>query len=153
MPLADGLAPICGNADAVGAALGWEVIRGFVVFELAEGGDKFVAHKRWWNAKETGVWVDFTPRPEGLKEMVLVESALSTKAQVPVTDATKAAAAARFELGGLVAGASPAPAPAASTPVKSDPSKPLWTLAEEALLPAEARAALAGLPGLKRGFT
>ena len=67
-----------GNAEAVHLALGWEVIKGFVVFELGDQpeGEAFVAHKRWWNAKpNTGVWVDLTPRPEGVLQMVLLESA------------------------------------------------------------------------------
>ena len=86
-------------------ALGWEVIKGFVVFELAET-STFVAHKRWWNARPSGtstVWVDFTPRPEGVTDAVLVESLLSTKERALPTDALRTAAAARMELGGLVA--------------------------------------------------
>lgn len=99
-----------GNAEAIKASLGLEVIKGFAVFELAAHPDQFVAHKRWWNARSTGVWVDYTPRPDGLAEMVLVESALSTKTTAPLTDELRAAIAARAKLGGLVV------APSSSSP-------------------------------------
>ena len=77
-----------GNALAVQEALGWEVIKGFAVFSLAEAPtEAFVAHKRWWNAKESGVWVDLTPRPDGFDQVVLLESALSEKSKETMTDA------------------------------------------------------------------
>ena len=116
-----------GNAEAVQLALGWEIIKGFVVFELAETAT-FVAHKRWWSARPSGattVWVDFTPRPEGISDAVLVESLLSTKERVLPTDERRAAAAARMALGGLVAPAGPPIAPpAAGPPVVTPPGTP-----------------------------
>ena len=125
-----------GNAEAVHLALGWEVIKGFVVFELAET-STFVAHKRWWNARPSGsstVWVDFTPRPEGVTDAVLVESLLSTKERALPTDDRRTAAAARMALGGLVAPAAapptatptatPAATPTASPPVVTPPGTP-----------------------------
>ena len=62
-----------GNAERVQAALGWAIVKGFVVYECADQaeGTSFVAHLRWWNARESGVWVDFTPRPAGLETLVL----------------------------------------------------------------------------------
>ena len=131
-----------GNAEAVKASVGLEVIRGFAVFELAAHPDQFVAHKRWWNARDTGVWVDYTPRPDGLGEMVLVESALATKTSAPLTDELRAAVAARAQLGGLVVAApssspsppsangggtakpSPSTPPAAAKPKKAPPKSP-----------------------------
>eukprot|EP00966_Prymnesium_polylepis_P211714 4903078-Prymnesium_polylepis.1 len=80
-----------GNAEKVQEVIGWQVIKGFTVYELkASGGTVFVAHKRWWNQKDTGVWVDYTPRPTGVTEMVLLESALSTKERTAKDDAAVA---------------------------------------------------------------
>ncbi len=90
------------NALAAQRAFGWDVIKGFVIYSLAEDpADAFVAHKRWWNAKESGIWVDFTPRPAGFDTAVLLESALATKSREPLTEATRAAIARRRELGGF----------------------------------------------------
>ena len=117
-----------GNAEAVQLALGWDVIKGFVVFELAET-STFVAHKRWWSARPSGattVWVDFTPRPEGIGDAVLVESLLSTKDRALPTGERRAAAAARMALGGLVAPAAvlPTALPTAAPPVVTPPGTP-----------------------------
>ena len=81
------------NALAVERCTGWEVVRGFAVYELSDSvGSAFVGHKRWWNQKETGIWMDPTPRIEGADELVLLESALSTKVQVAMSDSVRAAA-------------------------------------------------------------
>ena len=92
-----------GNAEAVYEQLGWEIVRGFAIFE-AVGGDfeVWTAHKRWWNAKPTGAWVDATPRPSGFASMVLLESALSAaKARRPASEEVRHEAARRLALGGL----------------------------------------------------
>ena len=116
-----------GNAEACQQSCGWTVVKGFAVYQL-EGEDTFVGHKRWWCQKESGVWVDPTPRPDGVVEMVLLESSLSTKAQTKMSDGVRAAAEERLGLGGLAASAAPAPAkssaPAAPTPSNKPKSKP-----------------------------
>ena len=103
-----------GNAERVYAATGWEVIKGFAIYELGDAiGDAYVAHKRWWNQNDSGVWVDVTPRAEGIGELVLLESALSTKLKMPMTASARSIAEERIRLGGFVAAASarePAPA-------------------------------------------
>ena len=107
------------NAEAVQQACNWQVIKGYAVYEIANsGGTTFVGHKRWWNQKDSGVWVDVTPRVEGVKELVLLESALSTKIAVPMSEAVRAAAGQRLAMGGIV------PAPSAPTPPPSAPSAP-----------------------------
>ena len=79
-----------GNAEAIQQACGWQVIKGFAVFEIdGSAGGAFVGHKRWWNQKDSGVWVDATPRPEGAAELVLLESALSTKASAKMSAAVR----------------------------------------------------------------
>lgn len=101
-----------GNAEKVHQVCGWEVIKGYAVYELRGAEGTFVAHKRWWNQKESGVWVDPTPRLDGAHDMVLLESSAATKDKVKMSDAVRAAAKARFALGGLVVDSSE-PAPAA----------------------------------------
>ena len=81
-------------------------MKGFAVYELADEpeGKAFVAHMRWWNAKESGVWVDFTPRLPGHDQMVLLESSQAeVKVPLPPTAERRAAAEARAKLGGFVA--------------------------------------------------
>ena len=48
------------NAELARQELGWDVIVGFAVFELADRAKTFVAHARCWNATSCGVWVDVT---------------------------------------------------------------------------------------------
>lgn len=74
-----------GNAERMQRA-GWNVIRGYAVYELAgTSGSVFIAHKRWWCQKPSGGWVDPTPRPRGVEELVrwlplgLGDSATSAK--------------------------------------------------------------------------
>jgi hypothetical protein len=106
-----------GNADKVQEACGWTVIKGFCVYELGDSeGSVFVGHKRWWNQKDTGVWIDTTPRPAGVTDMVLLESSLSTKQQIKMSDGVRSAAKERLALGGFAA------APAASAAAPSKPA-------------------------------
>ena len=117
-----------GNAEAVQQACGWQVIKGYAMFEVdGTSGGAFVGHKRWWNQKESGVWVDATPRVDGVKELVLLESALSTKSMVKMTSAVRKGAAERLAMGGLAkASAQPSAAklPTAPPAAPAAPSKP-----------------------------
>lgn len=114
-----------GNAEAVQQACGWQVIKGYAVYELGAGGTTFCAHKRWWNQKESGVWVDVTARADGVKELVLLESALATKSTSKMSDAVRAAAKERLAFGGMAAAPSaPTPPPAAPSTPSAAPSKP-----------------------------
>lgn len=121
-----------GNAERVQAALGWAIVKGFVVYECADQaeGTSFVAHLRWWNARESGVWVDFTPRPADAQQMVLLESAhAEAKTKKEASAATAEAAAARLALGGFLTQAvrrgwradTPAPARARPNPSSALP--------------------------------
>ena len=120
------------NAERVQQTCGWQVIKGFAVFELGgTDGACFVGHKRWWNQKESGMWVDPTPRPDGVVEMVLLESSLSTKQQIKMSDGVRATAKERIALGGFGADtgggsapASPAPVSSARAPSSKPKSKP-----------------------------
>ena len=68
------------NAEALAAARGWAVVRGFALMEAvdeASGARCYVAHKRWWNirgGKEGGAWIDLTPRLEEGLTLILLES-------------------------------------------------------------------------------
>jgi hypothetical protein len=97
-----------GNAEAVQRALGWEVVKGFAVYEIGgSNGGSFVGHKRWWNQKETGdgknVWFDPTPRPDGVTFMVLLESSVATKTSERMSPSVRALARERLMLGGFTA--------------------------------------------------
>ena len=117
------------NAEAVQQACGWEVIKGYAVYELEDALGTFVAHKRWWNQKPTGVWVDVTPRvASATTELVLLESALGAKTPIKMSDAVREGAKARLAMGGFAIGVPPSdrlpPAPAplpASSPVATKP--------------------------------
>lgn len=74
------------NATAVQQRLGWTIIKGWGVYELqrepaatSPAPSLFVAHKRWWNAKPSGVWVDLTPRIKSSEQLILIESQLADK--------------------------------------------------------------------------
>jgi hypothetical protein len=70
------------NALAVRRKLGWEVVGGFALLELAQGCDRKVPVEQpvyhgehyYWNVTPLGLWIDLTPRKHH-KKLVLVESA------------------------------------------------------------------------------
>ena len=63
------------NAERLHAELGWEIVTGFALFELAAVAGKFVAVQRWWNVHPaTSSWVDLTPRDKRHSQLLLVES-------------------------------------------------------------------------------
>jgi hypothetical protein len=62
------------NADRVHDTLGWPVLRGFAVYELAEDAGIFVARPYSWNAHPRNIWVDMTPREKHLSDILLVEA-------------------------------------------------------------------------------
>ncbi|KAL1520722.1 hypothetical protein AB1Y20_022291 [Prymnesium parvum] len=72
------------TARLVRRQLGWEVLGGFILFELSQGvprresvrAAEYHAEAHWWNVTPRGAWVDLTPR--GLhKELVLLHSPLT----------------------------------------------------------------------------
>jgi len=71
------------NATRLQEHLGWTIVKGFAVFELREPAGSYCAVQHWWNADETGVWVDMTPRAAGQAELVLVETALGEELGAP----------------------------------------------------------------------
>ena len=48
------------NARRVKQQLGWDIVKGFAIFEFAGTPHKFVAHQRWWNNTPFESWVDVT---------------------------------------------------------------------------------------------
>ena len=109
------------NSEAVAAALGWPVVKGFVVLERADCavGASFVALKWWWNEDTaTGSWVDLTPVPwpDG-EQRLLVESPLGEKEEQTLSAAQRDFAIALVRrLCPVAAAPAPAAAPAASSP-------------------------------------
>lgn len=63
-------------AEAVRESLGHAVVEGWAIYDLLESvtGAAFVAERYWWNA-EGGAWLDFSPRPEGTRQLLLAEAA------------------------------------------------------------------------------
>ena len=103
-----------GNSEAVAVGTGWQVIKGYALYEVVapsapkDAPTLYVAHKRWWNQDEQGVWIDVTPRmshseAEGTKSLlVLLESDTSLKEKQPLSSALRSLAHARIDMGGLV---------------------------------------------------
>ena len=117
------------NASRVTAAVGWPTVRGFAVYELEDAPDTFVAKVHEWSLHPRNVWVDCTPRPAHLTEVLLVEAkveealfrgqmvrsaAPTAHATVDISDAPSPASAAAPPR--LRTPAAPAPPPAVTAP-------------------------------------
>ena len=107
------------NALALADALGWAVVKGYIVLESAAGvpGASFVALRHWWNVDATGAWLDLTPPlvpPGADSRVLLVETELGDKEPAKLTPARREfaiALATRLARGAdeLAAGTSRAP--------------------------------------------
>mmetsp|Transcript_53609 Transcript_53609/g.124862 ORF Transcript_53609/g.124862 Transcript_53609/m.124862 type:complete len:894 (+) Transcript_53609:59-2740(+) len=64
------------NAERAAKAAGMDVVRGWAVYEHLDRGmsEAFVAERFWWNSLPDGTWIDFTPRPDMLPELLLAEA-------------------------------------------------------------------------------
>jgi len=64
------------NAERAAKAAGMDVVRGWAVYEHLDKGvsEAFVAERFWWNSLPDGTWIDFTPRPDVLPEILLAEA-------------------------------------------------------------------------------
>eukprot|EP00929_Paragymnodinium_shiwhaense_P061701 TRINITY_DN30842_c0_g1_i1.p1 TRINITY_DN30842_c0_g1~~TRINITY_DN30842_c0_g1_i1.p1 ORF type:complete len:191 (-),score=46.89 TRINITY_DN30842_c0_g1_i1:108-680(-) len=64
------------NAMRVETATGMAVVRGWAVYEQLERPTSaaFAAERYWWNLSKDGTWVDFTPHPEDMPELLLAEA-------------------------------------------------------------------------------
>ncbi|CAE8585627.1 unnamed protein product, partial [Polarella glacialis] len=64
------------NAQAIRDATDLAVVEGWAVYDILDDvtGAAFVAERYWWNATEDGTWLDFSPRPENLQQLLLVEA-------------------------------------------------------------------------------
>lgn len=64
------------NASAVEGEAGLAIAEGRAIFDLFEDitGAAFVAERYLWNTTEAGTWIDLTPRPENVSELLLVEA-------------------------------------------------------------------------------
>ena len=107
------------NAKKLSDALGYAIVKGFVVFErpaTSASGGSFVAVRHWWNAVADGAWIDLTPpianlgggrsgiiskgvdgeakESEEEERVLLVESRLGEKEPAPLTPERRAFACA-----------------------------------------------------------
>ena len=153
------------NASRLADALGWEVVKGFLVFERHDGtaaGGSFVALRHHWNVTADGAWVDLTPPlvapAAGAEDReLLVESELGEKKPAALTPARREFALAlsrRIAKGAEslapppsvtspsvdVSDAAATAAPAASAPATSAPA----SVPSEAAIPAVDTQASAG---------
>lgn len=57
----------CRNALRLSERLGWSIVKGFRVFEIAADPSSsttppaYLAMRHWWSATESGMWIDGTP--------------------------------------------------------------------------------------------
>mmetsp|Transcript_149102 Transcript_149102/g.371446 ORF Transcript_149102/g.371446 Transcript_149102/m.371446 type:complete len:897 (-) Transcript_149102:265-2955(-) len=145
------------NAELVESKTGFQIVRGWAVFEHLDLATSaaFVAERYWWNTLPDGKWVDFTPRPDGLPELLLSEAAGdASKQRSTLTEADFVMAAylfkQRFSLT-LARAAQPQPALAAQPPASETKAKetPTRTSAPAAESPAPAAAAAAPAGSLR----
>ncbi|CAE6959877.1 Art7 [Symbiodinium sp. CCMP2592] len=73
------------NAEQLSAKSRLGLVRGWAVYERGDRPGRFVAERYWWNCHPDGRWVDLTPRPEGLQELLLVEADGSEKQRGALT--------------------------------------------------------------------
>ena len=89
------------NASRVADALGYGIVKGFIVFERPDVGvanGSFVALRYWWNVTSDGSWIDLTPPLGGSVPVagsgaedreLLVESEQGEKKPAPLTPARR----------------------------------------------------------------
>mmetsp|Transcript_8393 Transcript_8393/g.23189 ORF Transcript_8393/g.23189 Transcript_8393/m.23189 type:complete len:932 (+) Transcript_8393:76-2871(+) len=67
------------TAEAVRRHSGFAVVEGWAIYDILDDvtGAAFLAERYWWNATENSTWLDFTPRPENVQQLLLAESAVS----------------------------------------------------------------------------
>ena len=143
--------------------LKWPIVAGFALYECPDS-HSFVAFERWWNAKPSGPWVDFSHRhrqPSGSAlELVLLESPLCRNPNTAFA-AILAAAAAQEAVPAAATTASAAPetaAPAAAAPAAAAPavtsSTPPTKLSKDggAKAPRYARVVATRRAGFNDGF-
>lgn len=53
-----------------------KIVEGWAIYDLLDDvtGAAFVAERYWWNETEDGTWVDYSPRPENMEQMLLAEA-------------------------------------------------------------------------------
>ena len=104
-----------GNAERLEGALGWAVVKGYIVYERRDqpSGSQYVGVRHWWNQRPDGAWIDLTPVAKsdvdeagGEKRTLLVETKLGEKLEeVLEDDAFDRAATLCRRLRGLAAAA------------------------------------------------
>lgn len=57
-----------------------KVVEGWAIYDLLDDvtGAAFLAERYWWNETEDGTWVDYSPRPENMEQMLLAEALFPT---------------------------------------------------------------------------
>eukprot|EP00747_Dinoflagellata_sp_TGD_P020216 gnl/TRDRNA2_/TRDRNA2_127678_c0_seq1.p1 gnl/TRDRNA2_/TRDRNA2_127678_c0~~gnl/TRDRNA2_/TRDRNA2_127678_c0_seq1.p1 ORF type:complete len:1009 (-),score=186.90 gnl/TRDRNA2_/TRDRNA2_127678_c0_seq1:67-3093(-) len=86
------------NAEALRRSRGLAVVKGWAIYDLlrSDPGEAFVAERYWWNATADGEWVDFTPRPEAMEELLVAEALQATSKETHVLREEQLVLAARL---------------------------------------------------------
>lgn len=64
------------NAERAKEMAQLKVVEGWAIYDLLDDvtGAAFLAERYWWNETEDGTWVDYSPRPENMEQMLLGEA-------------------------------------------------------------------------------
>ena len=64
------------NAEMAREMAQLKVVEGWAIYDLLDDvtGAAFLAERYWWNETEDGTWVDYSPRPENMEQMLLAEA-------------------------------------------------------------------------------
>lgn len=64
------------NAEMAKEMAQLKVVEGWAIYDLLDDvtGAAFLAERYWWNETEDGTWVDYSPRPENMEQMLLAEA-------------------------------------------------------------------------------
>ena len=64
------------NAEKACELAPLKVVEGWAIYDLLDDvtGAAFLAERYWWNETEDGTWVDYSPRPENMEQILLAEA-------------------------------------------------------------------------------
>lgn len=65
------------TAEEVERLSGFTVVEGWAIYDIMDDvtGAAFLAERYWWNATSDSTWLDFSPRPENVSQLLLAETA------------------------------------------------------------------------------
>eukprot|EP00933_Yihiella_yeosuensis_P005987 TRINITY_DN110609_c0_g1_i1.p1 TRINITY_DN110609_c0_g1~~TRINITY_DN110609_c0_g1_i1.p1 ORF type:complete len:1040 (+),score=248.14 TRINITY_DN110609_c0_g1_i1:41-3160(+) len=134
------------NAEQAARAVpGLSVVRGWAVYERLDlpVGTAFVAEEYWWNALPDGGWVDHTPHPEAVDQILLVDpvtpSSPRTQGVLTADQASLCTLLLAKRFPSLAASAAKVKPP---TPVASQQAKPQKAIPSEQAKPQKAASPL-----------